>query len=79
MSDKVFAEGLFYNPPRDGAPDYVLGSLSVVPDKFAEWIGNQPVDGKGYVRLSIKMGKSGKAYVELDTWKPKATESDEPF
>ena len=79
MSDKVFAEGIYYNPPRDGAPDFVLGSISVVPDKFADWITSQQADERGYVRLSIKMGKSSKVYVELDTWKPKAKAEDYPF
>jgi hypothetical protein len=79
MSDKVFAEGIYYNPPRDGAPDFVLGSISVMPGKFAEWVIGQEADERGYVRLSVKRGKSGKAYVELDTWKLKAPAEDDPF
>jgi hypothetical protein len=67
VSDKEFAEGLIVKLPRDGAPDYVIGSLSIKRDEFLAWLGSR--DGE-WVNLNLKRGKSGKAYAEVDNWKP---------
>lgn len=72
MSDKEFAQGIYFNSPRENAPDYVLGSISIRPNAFLSWLEKQPENDKGYVKLSIKRGKTGKEYIELDTWKPNA-------
>ncbi len=71
MADEiVFSEGIYFNEKRENAPDFVLGSISVVPDKFITWLEAQKPDAKGYVKLAIKKSKAGKAYVHLDTWEP---------
>lgn len=78
MSDK-FVTGLFVNPPHEKAPDFVKMSLSIKPAEFAEWLKAQEPSDKGYIRIQVKEGKSGKWYAELDTWKPKGGEpSDKP-
>jgi hypothetical protein len=68
--EKQFAEGIFFNEKRDGAPDFVLGGVSIQRQMFIEWLNNQDVNDKGYLKLDFKMGKSGKAYAELNTWQP---------
>ena len=70
MSDKTFAEGIYFNPPHEKAPEYVLGSISIRPAAFMTWLNAQPENAKGYVRLSIKRSAKGKEYMELDTWDP---------
>lgn len=71
MSDKTFAEGIYFNPPHEKAPEYVLGSISIRPNAFISWLEKQPENAKGYVKLSIKRSaKTGKEYMELDTWEP---------
>ena len=70
MSDVIFADGIFFYARRDNAPDYVLGSISVKPEAFSNWVLAQKPDAKGYVRLAVKMSKAGKPYVSLDTWEP---------
>lgn len=70
MADKIFAEGLYFNDPRDGAPEFIVGSLAVLKDKFSAWLSRQEVDHKGYVKLDVKRGREGNIYVELNTWKP---------
>lgn len=65
--DKVFADGLYYNEPSVKAPDFVVGSLTVIPNKFIPFLQSQPGD---QVKLIIKLSKAGKPYIEVDNWKP---------
>jgi hypothetical protein len=67
MSDKEFPEGLILKAPRDGAPDYVIGSLSIKRGEFLNWLKGREGD---WVNLNLKRGQSGKWYAEVDTWKP---------
>ena len=77
MADKVYAEGLYANAPREGAPDFVVGSMAIQQDRFIEWLAGQEADEKGYVRLNVTTQKAdaSKWSVSLDTWKPKQQES----
>lgn len=67
-SPKQFAEGIYYNVPRDGAPEFVLGSLSIQKDRFSDWIYKQNVAEGEYIRLDILMGKE-KPYICVNTYK----------
>ena len=67
MSDKEFPEGLILKAPRDGAPDYVIGSLSIKRGEFLNWLKGREGD---WVNLNLKRGQSGKWYAEVDAWKP---------
>ena len=78
MSDKDFAEGIYFNDKHERAPDFVLGSISLQPSRFIEWLRAQPVSEKGYVRLSVLRSKAGKPYVVLDTWEPGKGEAEKP-
>ena len=68
--EKKYVDGLFFNQPRIGAPDFVLGSISMSKAKFLNWLDNQQEDEKGYVKIDILMGKEDKPYCTLNTWKP---------
>ena len=65
--EKVFADGFMFkmNP---NSPEWVVGGLSLKADDAIAFI--QKHQDKGWVNLKINIGKSGKPYVELDTWKP---------
>jgi hypothetical protein len=67
MSDKEFPEGLILKAPRDGAPDYVIGSLSIKRGEFLNWLKGREGD---WVNLNLKRGQSGKWYAEVDNWRP---------
>lgn len=67
MTTKEFPEGLILKAPRDGAPDYVIGSLSIRKAEFLAWLGGRDGD---WVNLNLKRGQSGKWYAEVDNWKP---------
>lgn len=71
MSNEIeFAKGLYFNPPHERAPDFVLGSLSIRPDDFSSWLSEQVPNERGYVRIAIKRSRDGKVYAALDTWQP---------
>ena len=65
--EKVFADGFMFkmNP---NSPEWVIGGLSLKSEDAIQFI--QKHTDKGWVNLKINIGKSGKPYVELDTWKP---------
>ena len=65
--EKTFADGFMFkmNP---NSPEWVIGGLSLKADDAIAFI--QKHQDKGWVNLKINIGKSGKPYVELDTWKP---------
>jgi len=68
-TEKVFADGFMFkmNP---NSPEWVVGTLSLKADEAIAFI--QKNAEKGWVNLKVNVGKSGKPYVELDTWKPDA-------
>jgi hypothetical protein len=81
--DKIFADGMLFKR-RDNAPEWVVGSISIKVDDFVKFCKDN--EDKGWVNLEVKVGKSGKPYVELDTWKPEKkdeatpqAEEDSPF
>jgi hypothetical protein len=63
--DKVFADGFIFKR-SDNAPEWVVGKLSVkVEDAIAFLKANAK---NGWVNLNINAAKSGKFYMEVDTW-----------
>jgi hypothetical protein len=65
--EKVFADGFIFKT-RDNQPDWVVGSMSVkVEDAIVFLKAN---DKNGWVNLNVNTSKSGKKYVELDTFEP---------
>ena len=65
--EKVFAEGFIFKMKSD-SPEWVVGSLSLKVDEAIAFI--QKNSKNGWVNLDLNIGKSGKPYVELDTWEP---------
>lgn len=70
MAEKVYTKGIFFNRKHPKQPDFVLGSLSIIKDSFAEWLATQEADARGYVRLQILNGREDKPYLCVDTFKP---------
>jgi hypothetical protein len=63
--EKVFADGFIFKR-NDNAPDWVVGNMSV---KVEDAIAFLQTNAKnGWVNLKINSAKSGKYYMELDTW-----------
>ncbi len=67
---KIFANGFSFKR-NENAPDFVIGKQSIKVDEAVAFL--QANQNNGWVNLEIKLGQSGKYYIELDTWKPKET------
>ena len=67
MSDKEFVNGLLVKPPREGAPDFVKGSLSIRRDEMINFLAQKKED---WINIDIKASKEGKWYAEVNNWKP---------
>lgn len=74
-TEKVFADGFIFNMKPD-SPEWVVGSLSVKAEEAIAFI--QKHSDKGWVNLKVNIAKSGKPYIELDTWKPKQNTTPDP-
>lgn len=69
--EKFFPAGLFFKLPADGAPDFVKGKVSIKVADFKDYLDR--VKGE-WLNIDLKVSKSGKAYAEIDTWKPEKQE-----
>jgi hypothetical protein len=85
MSEKVFAEGIFFDKAREGAPEFVKGSVSFRVDDAVKFLQTHKSE-KGYVNLDLLKSKGGKLYLALNTWTPEKKEepavdpsTDTPF
>ena len=63
-------KGFFVSKPRDGAPSFVKGSMSLRLDEAKEYLETLHANEKGYVNFDILESKAGKYYLKLNTWKP---------
>ena len=81
MAEKIYADGIFGNDASEKAPDYVVGGIAIVKDRFMAWLDEQESSDKGYVKLNITRQKkdASKWSFSLDTWKPKQDDADAPF
>lgn len=79
MSDVKFIDGFFAKAPRQGAPDFVKGSVSIKIEDFAKWVGayKKANPGEEWLNIDIKESRGGKWYASENTWKPAG--SDKPF
>lgn len=73
----IFADGFFFDRPRDGAPEFVKGRMSI---KVAEAVPflQANVNEAGYVNLDLKLSREGKLYLQLNTYKPAAKDDVVP-
>jgi hypothetical protein len=74
---KIYPKGLFANKPRENAPDFVKGSLSLHKTTLIEWLSNFQANEKGYINLDVKEGRDGEYYVEVNTFVKKETSNED--
>ena len=78
------AKGLYFDRPREGAPEFVKGRMSIKVDEAIVMLKEKKND-KGYVNLDLLMSKAkNKFYFTVDDWKPEEKKeeinpSDVPF
>ena len=66
--EKIFAEGFSFKR-QENAPDFVIGRISIKVDEAIAFLKKH--ESNGWVSLNAKTARSGNAYLELDTYKPK--------
>jgi len=71
-----FLDGLIFKLPHDNAPEFVKGSLSI---KREELIASLQAQTGDWVNLDLKVSQGGKAYAQINDWKPEATADADPF
>jgi hypothetical protein len=69
-TEKIFPNGFFVNAPREGAPEFVLGSISISVESFNKFIleNKNLINDKGYLRLDMLNGKEDKPYAVVNTY-----------
>ncbi len=65
--EKVFADGFLFKT-RENQPEWVVGQMSVKVDEAISFLKSN--EKNGWVNLNINTARSGKQYVELDTFEP---------
>jgi|TARA_R110000796_G_scaffold148904_2_gene265783 hypothetical protein len=68
--EKIFADGFSFST-RENQPDFVVGRVSVKVEDAIPFL-KEHGKKRGWVNLNILTGRSGKPYIELDTWEAKS-------
>ncbi len=75
MKDKIFCDGMIFKRPKNDAPDFVKGSVSIKVDDFKKFLDTHVKNG--WVNLDLKLSKGGKLYLELNSWEKKEKVADD--
>ena len=68
--EKIFADGFSLNT-RENQHEFVVGKVSVKIEDAIPFLKEHGAK-RGWVNLNILIGRSGKPYIELDTYEPKS-------
>lgn len=72
MEDNKFAQHIYFDRPREGAPDFVKGRMSMRRDDAVTYLQSLPVNEKGYVQFDLLASKDNtRLYFKLNDFKPK--------
>ena len=71
-NEPIFLDGVFFDKPREGAPDFVKGKMAIQPEKLIAFLKNniEHLSPKGWINFDLKQSKSGSLYFQVNTWKP---------
>ena len=67
MSDNRFLNGILVKAPREGAPDFVKGSISIKREELLTSLSSETSE---WINLDIKESKKGTWYCAINDWKP---------
>lgn len=86
-----YVNGVRVFSPHAKAPDFVLAELVLTPADIASWMAENSelctqYNGKDQVKMTIKKGRDGKVYAEVNTYgtgeqrkQPAEQKDDLPF
>jgi len=73
QNEAVFLDGFIFKRPREGAPDFVKGSMSIKVSEAIEFLKKH--DNNGWVNADLLASKdNSKLYFKLNTYKPPVKE-----
>ena len=73
--EKIFADGFSFKK-RENAPDFVVGRVSIKIEDAIPFL-KENANEQGWLSLHINQARSGKYYMELDTFVPKSRQKTE--
>lgn len=72
----IYVDGIRTFPPRDGAPDFVIGNGVITPKQLLEFLKKPEVSehfteykGEKQIKFSILKGRDGSPNFVIDTFK----------
>ncbi len=71
----IFPAGMIWKEPKENAPEFIKGNISIKVAEFVEFL--KEYENDGWVNLDLLKSKGGKLYLKLNEWKPK-TETTVP-
>jgi len=75
QTETIFGEGFIFKRPREGAPAFVKGSMSVKVSEAITFL--QKYQDKDWVNLDLLASKDNtKLYFKLNTYKPPVKEDE---
>tara|TARA_R100001443_G_scaffold13529_2_gene23541 strand:+ start:7489 stop:7785 length:297 start_codon:yes stop_codon:yes gene_type:complete len=74
MAEKIYPKGIMFFKAREGAPDFVKGTMIVTPKQFVEWAKTMSehfseYNGDKQLKFDLLDGNNG-IYAALNTFKP---------
>jgi hypothetical protein len=70
MNEKKLLKGIYFDRPREGAPDFVKGRMSIKVEDAVAFLQENKNEA-GYVNADLLVSKDGqKLYFTLNDWKP---------
>ena len=73
--ETIFADGFFFERPKEGAPEFIKGKVSIQAVRAIAFI-NQHKSEAGYVTLDLcKSREKGTLYLKLNQWVPAKKEN----
>jgi len=73
MSEVEFVNGLIFKTPRDNAPDFVKGSLSIRREELITFLTGKTDE---WINIDLKVSKAGKPYAQVNDFKPQSRQDE---
>ena len=73
--EKIFADGIQFRRPKEGAPEFVKGKISVNVETFTKFINQHQQNG--WVNMDLLKSAKGNLYLALNTWKKEDKRSND--
>lgn len=77
MSEINFPNGIKFEKPKEGTPDFIKGKISINVLDFSMWMEANKNE-RGWINIDLKKSKEGKLYLQLNDYKP-ATSPKQPL